>query len=318
MVAVATPPSPYLIKAFHAALRASHASFVTALEGKARELLRHHLDAATSEFALSLMAAGPDMAWCAGGSGGAGGAAAARLAEAAEEAGGGENIPPEEQEQDVVRVAARAVCWGGGHSAAVWFPMPPSRSPQAVRMVRTKLRGALLPPMYCSAPRLLCPLHAPQASMLPARTPFRPSQMTVPETPSPSELTAQQAAAAAVGARRGGGGGGGGRSFVDNTPSKGRVAKAQRVEAGAAAAAPGAGAPHGLSGTNTVACSARQSAFGPLLCKVLQALPAPHSTLLLKSPPPVFGLQAFPTPTAKWWHTQSASLAASAAAWPAR
>jgi hypothetical protein len=125
MVAVATPPSPYLIKAFHAALRASHASFVTALEGKARELLRHHLDAATSEFALSLMAAGPDMAWCAGGSGGAGGAAAARLAEAAEEAGGGENIPPEEQEQDVVRVAARAVCWGGGAQCSGVVPDAP-------------------------------------------------------------------------------------------------------------------------------------------------------------------------------------------------
>ena len=67
--------------------------------------------------------------------------------------------------------------------------------------------------------------------MLPARTPFRASQIgTVPETPSPGDLSAQQAAAAA---RRGGGAG---RQFVDNTPSKGRVAKAQRVEGGAAGA----------------------------------------------------------------------------------
>jgi hypothetical protein len=68
--------------------------------------------------------------------------------------------------------------------------------------------------------------------MLPARTPFRPSQIgTVPETPSPGDLPAQQAAAAAHAARRGGGAG---RQFVDNTPSKGRVPKAQRVEAGMA------------------------------------------------------------------------------------
>ena len=73
--------------------------------------------------------------------------------------------------------------------------------------------------------------------MLPARTPFRPSQMTVPETPSPGELQAQQAAAAAPGGRRGGGG----RQFVDNTPSKGRVAKAQRTEAAAMAGAGGGG-----------------------------------------------------------------------------
>lgn len=63
--------------------------------------------------------------------------------------------------------------------------------------------------------------------MLPARTPFRPSQMTVPETPSPGDLPAQQAAAAAAHAARRGGTG---RQFVDNTPSKGRVAKAQRVD----------------------------------------------------------------------------------------
>lgn len=52
---------PTVPQAFHAELRAAHASFVSSLEAKARELLRHHLDAATSEFALSLMAAAPDV-----------------------------------------------------------------------------------------------------------------------------------------------------------------------------------------------------------------------------------------------------------------
>ncbi|KIY98072.1 hypothetical protein MNEG_9891 [Monoraphidium neglectum] len=157
--------------AFHATLRAAHASFVSRLEAKARELLRHHLDAATSEFALGLMAGAADIMWppaaCGGG---------ARLA--SDDGSGGcgaglENLPPEEQEHDMLA-----------------------------------------------------------AAMLPARTPFRPSQIgTVPETPSPGDLPAQQAAAAAHAARRSGGAG---RQFVDNTPSKGRVPKAQRVEAGMA------------------------------------------------------------------------------------
>ncbi|GBF90887.1 hypothetical protein Rsub_03742 [Raphidocelis subcapitata] len=169
--------------AFHAALRTAHASFVSTLESKARELLRHHLDAATSEFALGLMAGAPDM-WAppaAGGGRGGGGGGGGGGGEGDEAGCGLENLPPEEQEQE--------------------------------------MGGALLP----------------------ARTPFRPSQMTVPETPSPGEAVAQQAAAAA--AAHAGRRGGGGRQFVDNTPSKGRVAKAQRVEAvgaaGALAAAPG-------------------------------------------------------------------------------
>lgn len=49
--------APYV--AFHAALRSAHASFAARLEGEARGLLAHHLDAATSEFALALMAPGP-------------------------------------------------------------------------------------------------------------------------------------------------------------------------------------------------------------------------------------------------------------------
>lgn len=44
---------PYV--AFHAALRSAHMGFVTRLETQARTLLRHHLDTATSEFALSLL-----------------------------------------------------------------------------------------------------------------------------------------------------------------------------------------------------------------------------------------------------------------------
>lgn len=41
--------------AFHAALRSAHMGFVSRLEAQARTLLRHHLDTATSEFALSLL-----------------------------------------------------------------------------------------------------------------------------------------------------------------------------------------------------------------------------------------------------------------------
>lgn len=47
--------------AFHASLRAAHASFVSRLEVHAKGLLRHHLDAATGEFALALMASLPDL-----------------------------------------------------------------------------------------------------------------------------------------------------------------------------------------------------------------------------------------------------------------
>lgn len=49
---------PYV--AFHAALRAAHQNFIGRLEDQARTLVRHHLDAATSQFALTLMASAPD------------------------------------------------------------------------------------------------------------------------------------------------------------------------------------------------------------------------------------------------------------------
>lgn len=187
--------------AFHAALRAAHASFVSRLEAKARELLRHHLEASTSEFALSLLAGAPDLMWpplgAAGGCGGGGG----RLAAVEDAAGAGgngslENVPPEEQDQDLL-----------------------------------------------------------VGNMLPARTPFRPSQMTVPETPSPGDLHTQQAAAAAAAAAHAARRGATGRQFVDNTPSKGRVAKAQRVDGGSAAAAGAYGMPNTYS--EVVACAER-------------------------------------------------------------
>jgi hypothetical protein len=58
---------------------------------------------------------------------------------------------------------------------------------------------------------------------MPHRTPYRPIQMTVPETPSPEVLAAQQAALAKKAA-------GPGRHVSDTTPSKGRMAKTQRME----------------------------------------------------------------------------------------
>lgn len=60
------------------------------------------------------------------------------------------------------------------------------------------------------------------------RTPYRPIQMTVPETPSPEVLMQQQQAVVGATTRRGGPG----RHVSDTTPSKGRVAKAQRVDDG--------------------------------------------------------------------------------------
>ena len=46
---------PYV--AFHAALRSAYNAFISRLEGQCRGLVRHHLDAATSEFAATLTAA---------------------------------------------------------------------------------------------------------------------------------------------------------------------------------------------------------------------------------------------------------------------
>lgn len=50
---------PYV--AFHAALRSAHQSFLSHLDDNTRQLLRQHLDASTSEFAMNLMASLPDM-----------------------------------------------------------------------------------------------------------------------------------------------------------------------------------------------------------------------------------------------------------------
>jgi hypothetical protein len=73
------------------------------------------------------------------------------------------------------------------------------------------------------------------------RTPYRPIQMTVPETPSPELLVTQQqqAAAGVVGATAAAGGrrGGPGRYVSDTTPGKGRAPKSARVDEGQAHAA---------------------------------------------------------------------------------
>lgn len=57
---------------------------------------------------------------------------------------------------------------------------------------------------------------------MPNRTPYRPIQMTVPETPSPEVLAAQQVALTKKA--------GPGRHVSDTTPSKGRLAKTQRLD----------------------------------------------------------------------------------------
>ncbi|KAI8477348.1 MAG: hypothetical protein J3K34DRAFT_476649 [Monoraphidium minutum] len=104
---------------------------------------------------------------------------------------------------------------------------------------------------------------------------------TVPETPSPGELSAQQAAAAAAAhaARRGGGGGSGaGRQFVDNTPSKGCVAKDQawlcghqRVEGEAGGGAGAGGVCAGLPSTysEVAAPTTLKAAFLEPMCDEL-------------------------------------------------
>jgi hypothetical protein len=77
--------------AFHAALRSAHINFVAKLEAQARSLLQHHLDTATSEFALGMMAAMPDVVY------GQPQQHSARRAAAAA-ADDTENMPPEEAE----------------------------------------------------------------------------------------------------------------------------------------------------------------------------------------------------------------------------
>eukprot|EP00798_Chlamydomonas_sp_ICE-L_P023672 gene23672-9207_t len=49
---------PYV--AFHAALRSAHINFLSKLEERTKQLLRQHLDSATSEFAVNLLASIPD------------------------------------------------------------------------------------------------------------------------------------------------------------------------------------------------------------------------------------------------------------------
>ncbi len=45
---------PYV--AFHAALRSAYHSFIAHLEDNCKSLMRHHLEAATSEFAVTALA----------------------------------------------------------------------------------------------------------------------------------------------------------------------------------------------------------------------------------------------------------------------
>lgn len=116
--------------AFHAALRSAHMAFVSRLEGQARTLLRHHLDTATSEFALSLLMSSVSLepapaayqhqqpaASAMPPPGGRRGAAAAAAAAAADE---GENVPPQDDASDegqvregvcVVLVSLLNCCW---------------------------------------------------------------------------------------------------------------------------------------------------------------------------------------------------------------
>lgn len=165
---------PYV--AFHAALRTAHMAFVTRLEERAKGLLQHHLEAATGEFALSMMASLPDL-WA--GPGGLGGGRGGSSSSRELGLGGGEleNMPPDDAGEDSLLQVA-----------------------------------------------------------LPARTPFRPSQMTVPETPSPETIVLQQQQLNVAKKPSGPG-----RHVSDNTPSKGRVAKAQRVDAGGGALYEGRG-----------------------------------------------------------------------------
>lgn len=105
---------PYV--AFHAALRSAHMAFVARLEAQARTLLRHHLDTATSEFALSLLMSSVSLEPAAayqqqqqqaapmpppGGS---------RRAQAAAAADEGENVPPQDEAADDGQVTHCTCC----------------------------------------------------------------------------------------------------------------------------------------------------------------------------------------------------------------
>jgi len=73
----------------------------------------------------------------------------------------------------------------------------------------------------------VCTCHLLLQLTVAHRTPYRPIQMTVPETPSPEVLMQQQAAVVGTSRRAGPG-----RHVSDTTPSKGRVTKARRVDDG--------------------------------------------------------------------------------------
>lgn len=163
---------PYV--AFQAALRSAHMGFVARLEAQARTLLRHHLDTATSEFALSLLMSTVSL----------------------------EPAAAAYQQQSAV------------------MPPPGGRRAAAAAAAAAADDGENIPPQDdASDEGQLSVAH---------RTPYRPIQMTVPETPSPEVLMQQQQAVVGATTRRGGPG----RHVSDTTPSKGRVAKAQRVDDG--------------------------------------------------------------------------------------
>lgn len=212
---------PYV--AFHAALRSAHMAFVTRLESQARTLLRHHLDTATSEFALSLLMSSVSLEPAApayqqpaamlppGG----------RRAAAAAAADDGENMPPQDDASDEGQVGWWALASGNrymcGLMVMLWYVMIAAHAVEA-------------PDCRQHGHDTLClsvPLRCLQLSVS-HRTPYRPIQMTVPETPSPEILMQQQSAVVGTTNRRAGPG----RHVSDTTPSKGRVAKAQRVDDG--------------------------------------------------------------------------------------
>jgi hypothetical protein len=191
------PPGPHP-KAFHAALRSAHAAFVSRLESKARELLHHHLDAATSEFALGLMAAGPDAMWLHSGCGGGAAGSGARLA--SEDGGGGlENVPPEEQENDHTVVSL--VCGSTGTVALnSGCPLPLACSMRANGHASAQ---RLRPQAWHAAPR---PPHGRRPCCQHARRSGRPRSAPSPRHPRPATSPASRrpqrrrgAAAAAAG-----------------------------------------------------------------------------------------------------------------------
>lgn len=229
---------PYV--AFHAALRSAHINFVAKLEAQARSLLQHHLDTATSEFALSMMAAMPDVVY-----GQQQQHVSRRAAAAADET---ENMPPEEAEdQQAAQVRALVdgwdvaaccrMCWPDACCSSCALSMHSSSItgslPAQITLKPTQSSAASPPGRHISLVLLvmysMCVLNHPFVVgalvqvLMPHRTPYRPIQMTVPETPSPEVLAAQQAALAKKA-------GGPGRHVSDTTPSKGRMAKSQRMD----------------------------------------------------------------------------------------